>query len=89
MDEIELRLREILKNIVSDDEEKIQLINNKENINLVQDLEFDSIMILEYIVKVEDEFHVTLEDEEDMVEIIWDYGRLLQWLTKNTKTALP
>lgn len=89
MDEIELRLREILKNIVSDDEEKIQLIKNKENINLVQDLEFDSIMILEYIVKVEDEFHVTLEDEEDMVEIIWDYGRLLQWLTKNTKTALP
>lgn len=89
MDEIELRLREILKNIVSDDEEKIQLIKNKDNINLVQDLEFDSIMILEYIVKVEDEFHVTLEDEEDMVEIIWDYGRLLQWLTKNTKTALP
>ncbi len=89
MNEIELRLREILKNIVSDDEERVQIINNKDNINLAEDLEFDSIMILEYIVRVEDEFHVTLEDEEDMVEIIWDYGRLLEWLTKNTKTALP
>lgn len=89
MNEIELQLREILKNIVSDDEERVQIINNKDNINLAEDLEFDSIMILEYIVRVEDEFHVTLEDEEDMVEIIWDYGRLLEWLTKNTKTALP
>ena len=89
MNEIELRLREILRNIVSDDEERVQIINNKDNINLAEDLEFDSIMILEYIVRVEDEFHVTLEDEEDMVEIIWDYGRLLEWLTKNTKTALP
>lgn len=89
MNEIELRLRKILKNIVSDDEERVQIINNKDNINLAEDLEFDSIMILEYIVRVEDEFHVTLEDEEDMVEIIWDYGRLLEWLTKNTKTALP
>lgn len=89
MNEIELRLREILKNIVSDDEERVQIINDKNNINLVEDLEFDSIMILEYIVRVEDEFHVTLEDEEDMVEIIWDYGRLLEWLMKNTKTALP
>lgn len=46
-------------------------------------------MILEYIVRVEDEFYVTLEDEEDMVEIIWNYGRLLKWLMEDSGTALP
>ncbi len=89
MDEIELRLREILKDIVSDDEERVQIINDKSNIDLVKDLEFDSITIFEYIVSVDDEFHVMLENEEDMIDIIWDYGRMLEWLRKNTRTVLP
>lgn len=89
VNEIEMRLREILKELVSDSEEKLQVINSKDNINLVQDLEFDSIMILEYVVKVEGEFHVTLEYEEDMLELIWDYERLLRWLMENAKTVLP
>lgn len=85
MHEIEIRLREILISIVSDDEEKVQIINSKDKVNLVEDLEFDSVMILEYIVRVEDEFDITLEEEEDMVDIIWDYEKLLTCLAKKAE----
>lgn len=78
MEEIDKKLREILWE-VSGDESKRNLIFKKDKPDLMKDLEFDSVAIVEYMVCVEEEFGVSF-DNSDSVDIIWDFGRLLEWI---------
>ncbi len=78
MEKIEKKLREIMWK-VSEDETKKQVIFEKESIDISEDLEFDSISIINFILSIEKEFGVDFDDSE-IVDKIWDYRRLVEWL---------
>ena len=83
MQEIDRKLREILYK-VADDENKRQFIEEKEKPDLLKDLAFDSVDIIEWMVYVEEEFGISFEDSE-AVELIWDFEKLKQWIYDKTK----
>lgn len=50
MEEIDSRIRKILLKLVSEDELKVSIVRKKEVPDFVDDLDFDSIMIITFIV---------------------------------------
>ncbi|MCL6661634.1 phosphopantetheine-binding protein [Paenibacillus amylolyticus] len=53
--------------------------------NLVSDLQLDSIMILQLIIKIEDEFQITIEDDELTPQLFENVEVLTAFV--DTKTA--
>ena len=84
MEEIDRRLREILYK-VAEDETKRQLIKEKEQPDLLKDLAFDSVAIIEWMVCIEEEFKLSFE-ESDAVDLIWNFGNLKEWIYTKTKS---
>ncbi|TKJ93362.1 phosphopantetheine-binding protein [Paenibacillus sp. CFBP13512] len=70
----------LVKEELEDRIEKDYIFSGEEN--LVDDLQFDSIMILQLIIKLEDEFQITIEDDElepklfENVKILTDFVNL-------------
>lgn len=82
MEEIDSRIRKILLKLVSEDELKVSIVRKKEVPDFVDDLDFDSIMIITFIVMIEEEFGVSFE-QENVIDIVWDFEELKRWLQKN------
>ncbi|MBA4536376.1 hypothetical protein H1Z61_04265 [Bacillus aquiflavi] len=52
--------------------------------NLVDELNFDSIMVLQLVLRLEDEFGIDMEDEDINHELFEKIGNLVQYLEKNS-----
>lgn len=78
MEQIEKRIREIMWEI-SGDEKKKQIIFEKESIDISEDLEFDSVSSIRFILLIEKEFGVSFDDNE-IVNKVWDNRKLAEWL---------
>ena len=78
MEQIEKRIREIMWEI-SGDEKKKQIIFEKESIDISEDLEFDSVSSIRFILRIEKEFGVSFDDNE-IVNKVWDNRKLAEWL---------
>ena len=62
-------------------------VNNEflsDNLSLDNDLGIDSIMLLQLIVDIEDEFSISISDDELDTEIIGTFGGLLDLINKKT-----
>lgn len=81
--EIDKVLRDILWK-VADDESKKQIIYETYRPDLIEDLEFKDIDLVEFMADVEKIFGVSFVEKNSM-EIIWDYGRLLEWIMITSK----
>lgn len=63
-------------------EKLIKLIRNEngllitENTDLVDDLEYDSLLFVELIIEIENEFDVEVPDEMLDIDILRNYGHL-------------
>lgn len=84
MDTIENKIRNILIELVSEDDRKVIIAREKEIPDFVEDLDFDSLMIISFIAMVEEEFGVSFE-HENTVDIVWDFEVLKEWLKENAK----
>lgn len=80
MERTEEIVKDILVKMFCDDVEKQQIIYNCDNPDLIKDLKFDSILVLEFIVELEERFGVSLESEEEMLDVVWNYKELIEWL---------
>lgn len=77
---MEERLKIILDNLMRENDEKE--INFNESLDIVKDMGFDSVMLVEYIIEVEKEFGVELDMTDDP-EIIWKIDKMMEFLRKN------
>lgn len=77
--EYDRKLRDILYEMIEDDKKKI-LIREKENIDLFEDLEFDSLEIMIFLADIEEKFKIDIIGAEDVIEIVNSYEKLLKWL---------
>ena len=84
MQEIDRKLREILYK-VADDGTKRQLIEEKEQPDILKDLEFDSVAIIEWMICIEEEFKLSFEDS-DAVDLIWNFEKLKEWIYTKTRS---
>ncbi|WKL02513.1 phosphopantetheine-binding protein [Paenibacillus amylolyticus] len=73
----------LVKEELEDRIEKNYVFRGKEN--LVSDLQLDSIMILQLIIKIEDEFQITIEDDELTPQLFENVEVLTAFV--DTKTA--
>lgn len=76
---VEARLKEIVMKYAK----VSQHYEIKDGDDLVYDLGMDSLSLVEFVVDVEGEFSV--EIEEDNMDMIYKYGRLLEYLEEVTK----
>lgn len=79
MYECDRKLRSILEKMVEDEALK-KVIREKEEIDLFKDLEFDSLQIMIFLTEVEEKFNIDLIGEDNVMEIINSYKRLVEWL---------
>ncbi|ETT32729.1 MAG: phosphopantetheine-binding protein [Paenibacillus sp.] len=73
----------LVKEELEDRIEENYVFSGKEN--LVSDLQLDSIMILQLIIKIEDEFQITIEDDELTPQLFENVEVLTAFV--DTKTA--
>ncbi len=60
----------------------IDLEDIEEETDLINDLLFDSIQVLRLISSIEEEFAITIENEDSLVELVQNYGLLREFIEK-------
>jgi len=78
--DIESKLKEIIFTY-SKAELKPEEIHNQTD--LITDLGFDSISIIQLIVEIEDSFNIVFSDNDMDIEKLGSYGQLLQLIVKS------
>lgn len=73
---IDKMIDEIISEILNNKEEKTCFRGK----NLIDDLDFDSIMVIRLIVELENTFDIIIEDEEIELEILCDYDNLVDFI---------
>ncbi len=56
-----------------------------EGLNFIEDMEFDSVVLMELLVDVEEEFHIDFDISKDGIEIFSDYNTMLDCLRKRVR----
>lgn len=79
MDNLDEELRNMLKDIV-DSEKLKERIDAEDNLELIRDLDFDSVDIMKLVVKLEEKFHVKISEENDFLDILKDIRSVKKWL---------
>lgn len=74
-------LLEIIRKIVNDDK-RINNLNIDESVNLIKEMELDSIEIMQFIVDIEEQFGVKITDEDNFMDIIKDLRSIREWIEK-------
>lgn len=67
----------ILQNYLSEDMWHLDL---EAKISLIEDLQFDSLQIVEFLTEVERVFHISFEESEQMLEYVDDLGKLIDYV---------
>ena len=82
--EIVDRLRTILMNLAPEEitPEQIAGLNNIEELNL------DSLQILEFLLKVEEEFKIQIDDDYLDIELVGDLEKLARYLEENRNAGI-
>lgn len=69
-----------MKLIIEQGKGEISGIEFRDELNLIEDLMFDSISLLELIVEIEDEFGIEFDEEDIDIDIFSNYGNLRKLL---------
>ncbi|MCH5265059.1 MAG: acyl carrier protein [Lachnospiraceae bacterium] len=77
------RMEEILESISKKEIEKKDDIGN---MSLVEDLEFDSLQLVELISYIEEEYHFYFDDYETMLNHNWQINNLIDCINVKIKT---
>lgn len=78
---IKKSIREILLSIVEDDEKREKILSC-DNIDIVEDLKFDSLDIMTFVVKISEEFDIQIQDYEDFIENLYKLDSLSLWIER-------
>ncbi len=78
---IKKSIREILLSIVEDDEKREKILSC-DNIDIVEDLKFDSLDIMTFVVKISEEFDIQIQDYEDFIENLYELDSLSIWIER-------
>lgn len=78
MKQTEEKIRSIIWKACEREEKRNQIFEGEIR-DIVEDLEFDSLQIINFILMIEEEFQVSFDDSEVLNEI-WDFARMVQWL---------
>ena len=76
------KIREILVSIVEENDKKEKIISC-ENIDILEDLEFDSLDIMSFVVKISEEFGIQIQEYEDFIENMYELTKLSLWIDKH------
>ena len=79
MRNVEVELKEIIVSLLSADTD-VESIN--EETNLLTNLGFDSIMLVQLIAEIEDVFEITFEDSDMDVDILYKFSELKRTVNK-------
>lgn len=81
---IKSKLIEILNTkYIEVEDEKID--EYSDNLKLIEDLNFDSIKLVEFIGAIENEFNIEIEDDYMSVDFINNLGNIRQYLEERIK----
>ena len=78
------KIREILVSIVEENDKKEKIISC-ENIDIVEDLEFDSLDIMSFVMKISEEFGIQIQEYEDFIENMYELTKLSLWIDKHVQ----
>lgn len=80
----EEKLKELIVNIAMQD---VNAISINEETNLINDLGYDSVQIIELIVQLEMEFDIEMEDDDLDIENLIVYSRLYKTIERKIKNV--
>ena len=72
----------IIADIIKEREDDRLVIREyeSENVDLIKDFEFDSLDMMIFITKVEKEFNLNIIDNDNFIELLSDYAKLVEWI---------
>lgn len=78
---IKKRIKDILLSIVEEDEKRERILSN-DNIDIIEDLKFDSLDIMTFVVKISEEFDIQIQDYEDFIGNLYKVNGLISWIER-------
>lgn len=79
-EEVTLKVKEIISNVL----EQGEIVENiTDDTNLLVDYGFDSIVLVELISEIEDNFGIMFSDEDMDIEKLYSFGGLIECIIKN------
>jgi len=79
-EEVTLKVKEIISNVLEQGE---TVENITDDTNLLVDYGFDSIVLVELISEIEDNFGIMFSDEDMDIEKLYSFGGLIECIIKN------
>ncbi len=53
--------------------------------SFTEDLDLDSVSLMQFIVEVEEEFEISLDESENLLELVDNYDNLLEYLQEKVE----
>ncbi len=72
------------KLIVNYSPEKLSL-ESFEGKSIVEDLDFDSVSLMQLVTEIEETFHVSLDESGSLLELLDSYDELLEFLIRESE----
>lgn len=83
MRDLKKELEQMIMQYVEDEYRNVEL---KEDTSLIDDLGFDSIMLVELMMEIEDEFNISFDEVDELVESFDTVGKLMELVGKMLET---
>lgn len=78
--DIQTGLNQIIAEIV----EQTNVLNNPTGKSLIDDLQLDSVALMELAAEIEERFGIHLDEAPSLLELFDNYDKLLEYLQQNT-----
>lgn len=77
--DIQTGLNQIIAEIV----EQTNVLNNPTGKSLIDDLQLDSVALMELAAEIEERFGINLDEAPSLLELFDNYDKLLEYLQQN------
>lgn len=72
--------QKLIKLVIKTNKKELKETDFKKGVKLIDDLEFDSISIIQLIVDIEEEFHIEFDDDEVLIDKIDVFDELVNYV---------
>ena len=75
-------IKKVLNKLIVSNSPKEMLEESFEGKSIVEDLDFDSVSLMQLVTEIEDTFGVSLDESGSLLELLDSYDELLEFLTQ-------
>lgn len=78
-------IKKLLNKLIVNNSPKKLSLESFEGKSIVEDLDFDSVSLMQLVTEIEETFHVSLDESGSLLELLDSYDELLEFLIRENE----